>query len=61
MIGMLSQYFRIIINKMNIIYAVYNIHYDSIDTATTTGYLLRIDCREADVDKCRGGGSLELW
>ena len=33
---------------MNIIYAEYNIHLDSIDIATTAGYLLRIDCWEAE-------------
>ena len=33
---------------MNIIYAEYNIHYNSIDIATTAGYLLRIDCWEAE-------------
>ncbi len=34
--------------KMNIIYAEYNIHHNSIDIATTAGYLLRIDCWEAE-------------
>ena len=33
---------------MSIIYAEYNIHHNSIDIATTTGYLLRIDCWEAE-------------
>ena len=33
---------------MNIIYAEYNIDFNSIDIATTTGYLLRIDCWEAE-------------
>ena len=33
---------------MSIIYAEYNIHYNSIDIATTAGYLLRIDCWEAE-------------
>lgn len=33
---------------MNIIYAEYNIHHNSIDIATAAGYLLRIDCREAE-------------
>ncbi len=33
---------------MNIIYAEYNIHHNSIDITTTTRYLLRIDCWEAD-------------
>ena len=41
---MLSQYFREGTNKMNVIYAEYNTHYNSIDIATTAGYLLRIDC-----------------
>ena len=35
---------------MNIIYAEYNIHHNSIDIATTAGYLLRIDCWEAEKD-----------
>ena len=33
---------------MNIIYAEYNINHNSIDIATTAGYLLRIDCWEAE-------------
>lgn len=33
---------------MNIIYAEYNIHHNSIDIATTAGYFLRIDCWEAE-------------
>ena len=33
---------------MNIIYAEYNIDHNSIDIATTAGYLLRIDCWEAE-------------
>ena len=33
---------------MSIIYAKYNIHRNSIDIATTAGYLLRIDCWEAE-------------
>ena len=33
---------------MNVIYAEYNIHRNSIDIATTAGYLLRIDCWEAE-------------
>lgn len=32
---------------MNTLYAEYNIHHNSIDIATTAGYLLRIDCRKA--------------
>ena len=33
---------------MNIIYAKYDIHHNSIDTATTAGYFLRINCWEAE-------------
>ena len=33
---------------MNIIYEEYNIQHDSIDIATSAGYLLRIDCLEAE-------------
>ena len=32
---------------MNVIYAEYNTHHNSIDIATTSGYLLRIDCWKA--------------
>ena len=35
---------------MNIKYAEYNIHHNSIDIATSAGYLLRIDCWEAEKD-----------
>ena len=35
---------------MSIIYAEYNIHHNSIDIATAAGYLLRIDCWEAEKD-----------
>ena len=35
---------------MNIIYAEYNINHDSIDIATTAGYLLRMDCWEPKKD-----------
>ena len=45
---MLSQYFRERAATMNIIYAEYNIYHNSIDIATTAGYLLRIDCWEAE-------------
>ena len=45
---MLSQYFPERTAKMNIIYAEYNINHNSIDIATTAGYLLRIDCWEAE-------------
>ncbi len=48
---MLSQFFsREGINKMNIIYTKYNKHHNSIDIATTAGYLLRIDCWETEKD-----------
>lgn len=33
---------------MNIIYADYNIHHNSIDIATSAGYILRIDCGKAE-------------
>ena len=33
---------------MNVIYAEYNTHHNSIDIATTAGYLLRIDCWKAE-------------
>ena len=33
---------------MSIIYAEYNIYHNSIDIGTTIGYLLRIDCWEAE-------------
>ena len=33
---------------MSIVYAEYNIHHNSIDIATTAGYILRIDCWEAE-------------
>ncbi len=33
---------------MSIIYAEYHIHNNSIDIATAAGYLLRIDCWEAE-------------
>ena len=33
---------------MYIIYAEYNMNHNSIDIATTAGYLLRIDCWEAE-------------
>ncbi len=35
---------------MNIIYTEYNMNHNSIDIATTAGYLLRIDCWEAEKD-----------
>ncbi len=33
---------------MNIIYATYNIHHNSIDIYTYAGYFLRIDCNKAE-------------
>jgi len=33
---------------MNIIYADYNIHHNSIDICTYAGYILRIDCAKAE-------------
>lgn len=33
---------------MNIIYADYNIYHNSIDIATSAGYILRIDCDRAE-------------
>ena len=33
---------------MNIIYAEYNIYHNSIDIYTYAGYILRIDCSEAE-------------
>ena len=35
-------------DKMNVIFAEYNMHHNSIDIATTAGYLLRIDCGKAE-------------
>ena len=34
--------------KMNMIYATYNIHHNSIDVYTHAGYFLRIDCNKAE-------------
>ncbi len=33
---------------MNMIYAIYNIHHNSIDIYTYAGYFLRIDCNKAE-------------
>lgn len=33
---------------MNIIYADYNIYHNSIDIATSAGYILQIDCGRAE-------------
>ena len=33
---------------MNVIYATYNIHHNSIDAYTYAGYFLRIDCNKAE-------------
>ena len=35
-------------DKMNMIYATYNIHQNSIDRYTYSGYFLRIDCNKAE-------------
>ena len=35
---------------MNIIYAEYDIHHNSIDIYLYTGYMIRIDCWEAEKD-----------
>lgn len=35
-------------DKMNIIYADYNIHHNSIDIYTSAGYILRVDCGRAE-------------
>ncbi len=34
--------------EMNIIYAAYTIHHNSIDVYTYAGYFLRIDCNKAE-------------
>ncbi len=33
---------------MNMIYATYNIHHNSIDVYTHAGYFLQIDCHKAE-------------
>ena len=35
-------------DNMNVIYATYNIHHNSIDVYTYAGYFLRIDCNKAE-------------
>ena len=35
-------------DNMNVIYATYNIHHNSIDVYTHAGYFLRIDCNKAE-------------
>ena len=35
---------------MNTIYAEYNMYHNSIDIYTNVGYMLRIDCWEAEKD-----------
>ena len=35
---------------MNTIYAEYNMYHNSIDVYTSAGYMLRIDCWEAEKD-----------
>ena len=39
---------------MRTIYAEYNINHDSIDVYTSAGYMLRIDCWEAEKNLHRG-------
>lgn len=56
---------------MNVIYAEYNTHHNSIDIATTAGYLLRIDCWKAEKElKTTPGsecarlyleGNMQMW
>ena len=55
---------------MRTIYAEYNINHDSIDVYTSAGYMLRIDCWEAEKDlKTTYGsyarlyleGNLQMW
>ena len=35
-------------HKMNMIYATYNVHHNSIDVYTCAGYFLRVDCNKAE-------------
>ncbi len=35
-------------DNINVIYATYNIHHNSIDVYTYAGYFLRIDCNKAE-------------
>ena len=48
MIEMLSKNNEKRTDKMNVIYATYNIHHNSIDVYTYAGYFLRIDCNIAE-------------
>ena len=48
LIEMLSKNNEKRTDKMNIIYATYNIHHNSIDVYTYAGYFLRIDCNKAE-------------
>ena len=45
---MLIIHFQERMDWMNIIYAEYNIYHNSIDICTYAGYILRIDCWEAE-------------
>ncbi len=48
LIEMLSKIYEKRTDKMNMIYATYNIHHNSIDVYTYAGYFLRIDCNKAE-------------
>ena len=48
LIEMLSKNQRKQGDRMNIIFAGYNIYHNSIDIATSAGYILRIDCGKAE-------------
>ena len=48
LIEMLLDFTEKRIDRMNIIYADYNIYHNSIDICTYAGYILRIDCWEAE-------------
>ena len=48
LIEMLSKNQRKQGDRMNIIFADYNIYHNSIDIATSAGYILRIDCGKAE-------------
>ena len=48
LIEMLSKNNEKRTDKMNIIYATYNIHHNSIDIYTQAGYFLRIDCNKTE-------------
>ena len=54
---MLIIYFQERMDWMNIIYAEYNIYHNSIDIYTYAGYILRIDCWEAEKNLKTSPGS----